>query len=242
MTQRINGTDTKDTGDELSAFEFSDILSDINHNAADAEARLVTLESGGSDPQTITNTNDISALDTRVGDNEADILAAQQKVGWAYYKDTAVEGSGTDLIVVPTTFVQLTIDGLGSTLDSYEPSGTVSPLWDTTTSTFNPIAIGDTYMVRVDLEIYDSSGGTPATYMDFVMDIGATPDGTDNPIVTRFVGLSKSPPFNTSSTTAVFCLNTFLANGATLWLRANANTVSIGARAITIIKTTGAVV
>jgi len=244
MTQRINGTDTKETGDELSAFEFSDILNDINYNAQDAETRLQVIEAvdfATLDAQVTTNTGDITALDTRVGVNEADILATQQMHGWAHYKDTAVSGSGANLLVVPTTFVQLTIDGGVAGNDTYEPSDAVSPLWDTTTSTLNPITLGDSYMVRLDLEVYATGGGTAPTYMDLVLDIGASPDGTVNPVVSRTVGLTKNPPFTTSNTTAIFCLNTFMANGGTFWLRSDSSTVSIGYRAITIVKTSGAV-
>ena len=160
--------------------------------------------------------------------------------GWGFYSD----GETTPAtITVNTTPTKVLIDGLGGTSESgYLPYAIrgVSELWDTANDKVAPIALGDSYDVRLDLEI-SAKTGSPSV-ITLVLDIGATPDGTGGAgsilIVERELGTAKTPPYKVSAGFPIFCLSTFVANGGSFWLSTDAGTVTIASRAIFIKRDT----
>ena len=151
--------------------------------------------------------------------------------GWGYYQDAATSPATQ---VLTTTPQLLQIDGAGANSnESYLPKeilGTGS-LWDAATDTMTPITEGDSYNIRVDLDISAETGAP--TFIEAEFDIGgqATPTIV---IVDRIVGLAKNAPYQVSIAFPVFSLATFLANGMQIFLCVDAGTITIGERAITI--------
>jgi hypothetical protein len=164
--------------------------------------------------------------------------------GWGNYTD----GETTPATIsVNTTPTQLLIDGLGGSSESgylpYEIRG-ISELWDTTNDKITPIGIGDSYDVRLDLEITAKTGSP--TIIDLVLDIGATPDGTGGTgsilIVNRIISTGKTAPYKVSVGFPIFSLSTFVTNGGSFWLSTDTGTVTMGSRNIFIKRdTSGAI-
>lgn len=159
--------------------------------------------------------------------------------GWAYYGD----GETTPATqVIGTTPVKLLIDGLGASSESgylpYEIRG-ISELWDTATNEITPIVLGDSYDIRLDLDISEKSG--VPTRIDLVLDIGATPDGTGGAgsvlIVQKIINAAKTTPYNISEAFPIFCLATFLANNGTIWLSVDTGTVTVAGRGLYLNRT-----
>ena len=152
--------------------------------------------------------------------------------GWAYYQDSLTIPS----LTITTTESKLTINGGGANSDSsylpLEISG-VSELWDTTGNFITPISIGDSYTVRLDLEILSKTGSP--TILDLTLDIGGGASSTIN-IVERVIGLSKTPPYKLSIGFPIFTLTTFNTNGGQFFLSTDTGTVDIGDRAISIYR------
>ncbi len=150
--------------------------------------------------------------------------------GWGNYTDVS---SGTQTF--NTTPARLQIDG-GTTLNSYLPRdirGT-SELWDTTNDKILPIAVGDSYNIRLDLP-FTAKTGAPASLI-MQLDIGGLTSPT-NVIITRDISTSKSPPFTVSVGFPIFSLSTFLANGGQFFLSTDTGTVDIELPSITIVRT-----
>lgn len=154
--------------------------------------------------------------------------------GWANYADAE---SSPATISVGTTPVQIQIDGAGGTSTSaylpYEIRGS-GELWDTTNDKITPIAIGDTYDIRLDLEFSAKTGSPNNIFL--VLDIGATPDGTGGAgsiiILNRSISANKSTPFSTSAGFPIFTLSTFVTNGGSFWLSTDTGTVTLASRGI----------
>ena len=149
--------------------------------------------------------------------------------GWGYYQDAETTPATQTFT---TSAAVLQIDGGGSSSESgYLPREIrgISELWDTTNDLITPIAIGDSYTVRVDLELTAKTGSP--TLLDFQLDIGggATPTIT---VVDRIVGLTKTPPYTVSIGFPIFCLATFKANGGQIFLSTDTGTVTIAERGI----------
>ncbi len=156
------------------------------------------------------------------------------KTGWALYKDNA---SAQTFNTTPT---RLSIDGAGSTSTSaylpLEIRGT-DELWDTTGDYIKPIALGDTYIVRLDLPITNKNS---AQFAEVQLDIG----GGSSPstvILTKRIETDRTAPFNHSLTMNLFCLSTFIANGCQIFVSVNTGSIDITAPSILISREHGEV-
>lgn len=160
--------------------------------------------------------------------------------GWGHYVDAETTPATQTISTTPS---KLQVDGGGGTSESgylpYEIRGT-SELWDTTNDKITPIGIGDSYDVRLDLEITGKTGSP--TILDLVLDIGATPDGTGGAgsilIVNRIVGTAKTAPYKVSVGFPIFSLSTFVTNGGSFWLSTDTGTVTITGRSVFIKRDT----
>jgi len=148
--------------------------------------------------------------------------------GWGFYSDSLA----TPTITVTTSFTQITIDKLGaSTNESYLPyeirgSGT---LW--ASNKITPVNIGDDYDGRLDIEVTGRTGSP--TYIEFIIDIGAsTPD--TNRVFTGYMLSTNATPYRQNLPLDYFSLTTFVTNGGVIYARVDAGTVTVGARAIKI--------
>jgi hypothetical protein len=153
--------------------------------------------------------------------------------GWGYY----VDGSAGQTIT--TTPSKMLIDGTapvsetGHLPPAIRASGN---LWDVSTSFMTPVSIGDSYSVRIDLTIVDESAN-PNT-LTLILDIGGAA-GITIPVIDRIAGLGKTPPYTISTTSAVFTLDTFVANGGQLFLATDTGTVDIEDAAVLITRVSG---
>lgn len=152
--------------------------------------------------------------------------------GWGVYED----GETSPATQVLTTTPQiLSIDGLGSNTNiDYLPLDIrgVGQLWSENKIT--PVAIGDSYNLRIDLEVAAKTGSP--TYIDFVLDIGGQPI-VSIPIVERVISSPKTPPYTLSVGFPIFCLTTFRTNGGEIFLSTDTGTLTISERRILIIRT-----
>ena len=153
--------------------------------------------------------------------------------GWGYYQDAETTLATKTINTTPS---KLQIDGGGANSNtSYLPKEILGSgdLWDVVNDKITPIAIGDSYTLRIDLEI--TAKTSSPNLMDLKLDIGGGATPTIN-IVERIIGLSKTPPYKISVSFPIFCLSTFKTNGGQLFLSTDTGTVIIAARAISIFR------
>ena len=155
--------------------------------------------------------------------------------GWAIYNDSETSPATQ---AITTTFQKVQIDGSGANSNSsYLPKAIrgTGELWDTTNDKITPIIEGDSYNVRIDLEITAKGGGIGALFLQLDIGGGATPT---IPIVDRVLNVSKSVPFTVSVGFPIFSLSTFISNGGQLFLATDSGTATLASRAIFIQRNT----
>ena len=169
----------------------------------------------------------------------AELSTIKNVYGWGVYTDGEVTNPTQ---VFTTTPAPLLIDGEGATSEnSYLPLEIrgQSELWDTVNNKILPIAIGDTYTVRINLNL-TSKTGSP-TLLDVALDIGTGDDITIR-ILSTAILIPKSPPFLTTFNLSIFSLNTFLTNGGRIFISTDTGTVTADVRQIFITRTTANVI
>ena len=158
-----------------------------------------------------------------------DLLAYNSagELGWAIYTDSVAN----DFVILDTpTF--LTIDGLGiNTNTDYLPAAATGPLWRENKIT--PIAVGDSYNLRIDLEI-TAKTQNPAS-ISLSLDIN--PTGTPIIIAEKEINTSKTVPYTISVALPIFTLDTFIANGGAILLQTSSGEITVGKRSILIVRT-----
>ena len=130
--------------------------------------------------------------------------------GWAQYSDT-VYTSGSPLLVTQGTEVALT-NNAGSTITSNLPTG-VTAFYDGTTNLITPENSGDAYMLRVDFSAWNT---VTEGYGVVKLDIG----GGIGVILNRSVQFPRGSGSGNvrlfTSSSLIYTLGTFIANGGTL--------------------------
>lgn len=154
--------------------------------------------------------------------------------GWAFYKDDSAEQT------FDTTAAKLLISGGDSSSTSlYLPNdirGT-GELWDTTNSLIDPIQVGDSYTVRLDLPVTSRSG---ANYGVLELDIG----GTSSPsivIMSRRFDTTRAAPFDISMSFSLFTLSTFISNGGQFFITTDSGSIGVTTPSVFITRTHGEV-
>lgn len=170
-----------------------------------------------------------TAMD-KTNDNFEELYGVQ---GWGFYQDAETTPATQTITTTPSI---LQIDGGGANTETnYLPAEIlgIGDLWDTTNDKIDPIGVGDSYALRVDIEITAKSGNPDI--LDFTLDIGGTSSITI-PIVERIISTGKTPPYSVSIGFPVFTLTTFNTNGGQIFLSTDTGTITIGARAISIYR------
>lgn len=176
------------------------------------------------------NGENLRASFDKTNDNFTELYSIH---GWGYYQDGETSPATQS---ITTTASYLQIDGLGSNSNSdFLPSEILGTdeLWDTTNDKITPIGVGDSYSVRIDLEITGKTGSP--TLIDLTLDIGGT-GAITIPIVQRILPTSKTPPYKISLAFPIFCLTTFNTNGGRIFLATDTGTVTIGARGVSLFR------
>ena len=151
--------------------------------------------------------------------------------GWAIYADSVA----TNLLIADTGTV-LTIDGLGKLPErTYLPKGATRDLW--LTNYIQPISVGDSYNLRIDLEVIDKTAN-PASLS---LELNINPGGTPIIIAEKEINTSKTVPYTISIPLPIFSLNTFVNNGGEIILTSSTGEITVGKRSILIIRTSAAV-
>lgn len=151
--------------------------------------------------------------------------------GWGNYRDGEI---AFPTQVITTVAQKLLIDGVGAQTDiGFLPKSIrgTGNLWDTVNNKITPISDGDSYDLRVDIEVTAKTGSVSEIIVE--LDIGGAAAPT-NVIVTSDVSVSKTPPFTKSVNILIFDRATFLANGGQLFLSTDAGTATVSARGIVI--------
>ena len=167
----------------------------------------------------------------KVNDNFTEVYDTH---GWGNYADAATTPATQ---VVTTTPSKLQIDGGGATITTYLPREIrgISELWDTTNDKINGISLGDTYEIRLNLEITAKSGAPKV--LSVIPDIGGAATITIQVPGAIVPVEASSIPFNFPISFKLFSLATFIANGCQIFLLTDAGTLTIGTRVIFIERT-----
>lgn len=144
--------------------------------------------------------------------DKIDSFYHRDDLGWADYADTQYT-SGSPLSVLANTDTLLPNDGLGG-VKTYEPPDVT--LYDAGTQKITGIN-GETRLWTLDCSVLPTSGGT--TYIEFWLDIG----GTVGELYRRIVSFPKGNGVirPVTLTTFIYTLDTFEANGGSVYCRAN---------------------
>ena len=187
--------------------------------------------SGSFQTPQIEGQSSANALQFPVSDGDGTVTWHWVAQGFGYYRDSEASPATQTFNTTPA---KVLIDGLGGTTDvanlppEIRDSGA---LWDTTNDRITPMANGDTYEVRLDLEITGSTG-TP-NYLVLQLDIGGGAAPTIS-ILEFPIAVYKAPPFNVSVTFTVFDRATFLTNGGQVFLATDTGTITVAGRGILI--------
>jgi hypothetical protein len=165
------------------------------------------------------------------GDNTSSWQPLVHPQGWGYYLDNA---SAQTITTTPSI---LSINGSGAATEtSYLPAG-VTNLWDTTGDHVIASALGDSYIMRLDLPITNITGSASILQMELDISGAASPTTV---IVTRQISISAGSNKTVSVSFGMFSLATFVTNGAQIFLSTDANTADVTAPAILIQRVSAA--
>lgn len=132
--------------------------------------------------------------------------------GWVNIQDNT-RTTGAPLVLAATVRTKLTINA-DSTIDTYAPTNTVvSDYFDVATSKIKGVAVGDAYMYRLTFKARPNNA-TASIAIDY--DIG----GSQGIISDKSIRLLKgnAVPTSISEVNMVFTLDTYIANGAEIYL------------------------
>ena len=134
--------------------------------------------------------------------------------GWQQIADTATTVGAPSQTISTGVRTLLTNDG-GATNIKKLPSdvGVSNTLWDLATNTITPIAVFDTYNLRLGFKVQDYAGTTPDLKVE--LDIG----GAQGVILSRTIPLLKGGAEQSITLSfPVFTGSTFLANGGSIYV------------------------
>lgn len=140
--------------------------------------------------------------------------------GWGNYKSTASQ-------VINTVASKLAINSLHPTTnEAYLPKsirGTGS-LWNSTTNRITPISVGDSYIARLTMEL-TALTGTPD---ELTIDLDIGPDATPSIVVSSdHVNITGFSSFDLTASFPIYCLDTFIANGAQVFMSVNSGSITL---------------
>lgn len=141
--------------------------------------------------------------------------------GWAQYSDSQYT-SGSPLVVTEGNTAVIT-NNANSIINSQLPFG-VTSLYDSATNKITPDKSGDAYMIRIDFTAFSSSQSGLAT---LELDIGAPQNEILRRGFTFPKGAGLANAIELSTSTLVYTLDTFLANGGSVELRSDEGNTSV---------------
>lgn len=147
---------------------------------------------------------------------QSDGMMAKSDLGWGTYNDTTYT-TGSRLTIADGVTTALP-NNKGSTLETYKPSD-ITTFYDGTVITGIE---GEGRLITIDMKLEPQSG---ANYVDVWFDIG----GAVGELYRRTQSFPKGAgaEFSYISTTAVYTLDTWESNGATIYVEASGGSVEI---------------
>lgn len=138
--------------------------------------------------------------------------------GWVWYVDSANTSSNKQSISSGVN-TQITIDKLGGDTFTEYRDGLPADIWNN--NTFNPQAVGESYLLRLQFMITQTQGGNDH-YADVSLDIGG---GESNVIWTSTYSMIKGQDVSAfvSFTIPVFVRESFYYNGGKFYIEASSN-------------------
>lgn len=160
----------------------------------------------------------------------SEAINAASETGWGFYEDSLTTPTQT----FNSTPSKLSIDKLGSqTFEGELPLDIngLGSLWDSTNNKITPVNSGDSWDIRLDLQVQNRTSNPNYALLKF--DIGglATPSIV---IVERRFEVSGTTPFQVSFSTAVFSRDTFINNGCQLFIETDTGSIDVSTRNILI--------
>lgn len=147
--------------------------------------------------------------------------------GWGYYRDSEASNQTFN-----STYSKLTVNGTGGTTEKGQlplVSDIPQELWDVSTNEITPINNGDSYDLRVDLEVISDSGNP--TEIDLVLDIGGGASPTIV-VVSDNKQISKTAPYDLNFTFPMFSLSTYISNGGQIFVKTDTGSVTVQGRGV----------
>ena len=141
--------------------------------------------------------------------------------GWAQYSDTQ-HTSGSPLVILEGDTGVITNNAL-SVIDSQLPAG-IASLYDPVTNKITPENSGDAYMLRIDFTAFTNDQAGLATVE---LDIGTPLNEILRRGFTFPKGTGVANGIELSTSTLIYTLDTFLANGGSVELRSDVGDTSI---------------
>ena len=140
---------------------------------------------------------------TRIGDTQ---------VSWANYADDQYD-TGSRLSLTGGVRVKLP-NNAANTINTYMPSGV--EFYDGISQKITPAAVGETYELRIN---FKGESSTNNNYAAIELDIG----GTQGTIIERTITFPRGSnvEHSFSTTTSIFCLETFITNGGEIFITPN---------------------
>ena len=190
-----------------------------------------TIVADASDIDYDNSTSGLTATDSQAAIDElkATITLLKSVQGWEYHADSEITNATQTFTTTPS---KLLIDSEGSNTVLSEKPLELSEganMWDADLNKITPINSGDSYISRVDLEVY-SETGTPSDII-ITLDIGGG-GSPSNVIYTNYVAAGKSAPYNVSFSIPFFVGETFLSNGGQIFISTDSDSVDVTSRGI----------
>lgn len=141
--------------------------------------------------------------------------------GWASYGDS-VHTSVSPLVIAEGATAVIT-NNAANVINSQLPIG-VSSFYDGVTNKITPENSGDAYMLRIDFSAFTSTQSGLAT---LELDIGAPQNEILRRGFTFPKGAGLANKIDVSTSTLIYTLDTFIANGGSIELRSDVGSTSI---------------
>lgn len=161
-----------------------------------------------------------SGLDGGVTESDVQEII-NTNTGWAQYKDTSLTSIAPQLVLEGIT-ATLTNNAL-STIVSNLPIGG-GALYDAATSKITPYSSGDAYMLRVDFKAFTSS---QSGLLSLKLDIGGAQGVIFDRDITFPKGTGLSNVRSVSTSSLIYTLDTFVANGGAIQVESIVGNTSI---------------
>ena len=224
------------TAQLLASSTFLDVLANGGNISANGKGDIINNKVLGDPAGTAITNDNIFSTKWSVFGNTSNIKTSDRinPTGWGAYADAETTPATQSFNTTPA---KLQIDGGGAiTNEDYLPKsirGTGS-LWDATNDLITPVTLGDSYDVRVNVEVTAKTSNPNILRLELDIGGGGSPTVV---IVQDDKSVTAAPPYSLIYTFPIYDLATFFANGAQIFFSTDTGSLTVGARSISIFRT-----